>query len=298
MQRLVYLFILMLIAPIALAAQSSITEANGESCMGDDKSRRQTEQAALAEAKRLAVEFTSTHISSTTVVENFELKQDLVEAFNQAEVKVLDILEEKWADPQESDCYVVRIKAEVIPLRELMSKVDSTMSVSDPRLPLNVNLWVNKTEPVYRQGESVSIYLQGNKPFYARLIYTDASGTNIQILPNQHRRDNYFAGATILEVPEARDRFLLTVSPPFGKETLTLYASTAPLGAIDTQSAGADVYAVTEAPQQIAAKTRGISIQASDTTTSGEPGTGQPLQSTRVAEFAEATVEITTMPES
>ncbi|MCB1693158.1 MAG: DUF4384 domain-containing protein, partial [Pseudomonadales bacterium] len=289
MRKLAFLLMLVVLPHYALAGQSSITEADGESCMGDDKSRKQTEDAALADAKRLAIEYTSTHVSSTTVVENFQLKQDLVEAFNRANVKVLNILDEKWADPAVSDCYTIRIKAEVVPVDDLMKKVDNTQSMADPRLPLNVNVWVDSQDQTYEEGQDVTVYLQGNKPFYARLIYTDASGNNIQILPNQHRSDNYFAGATILEIPEAKDKFLLTVTPPFGKEKLTLYASTSPLGGISTTKAGGDVYAVNEAPEAIPAKTRGISIQAVSTEEKAK-------KQSKVAEFAESSVEITTKP--
>lgn len=281
----------------ARAGQSSITEAEGESCMGDDKSRRQTEQVALEAAKRLAIDYTSTHISSSTVVENFELKEDVVEAFNQAEVKVLEILDEQWADPSVSDCFTIRIKAEVIPNAERMQAMDTTQMMADPRLPLNVQLWVNSQDETYQEGDQLKVYLQGNKPFYARLLYIDAEGNNVQLLPNRHRRDNYFAGATMFEVPTGRDNFQLTVRPPFGKEKLVLYASTLPLGQIATEDAG-DVYLVTEQPQQVAAKTRGISIKpkGSGSGPSAAGSTGPGTESSGVAEFAEASVEITTRP--
>ncbi|MEX0942124.1 MAG: DUF4384 domain-containing protein, partial [Pseudomonadales bacterium] len=267
MRTAVFLLILTILSPIAHGAQSSITEADGESCMGDDKSRRQTERVALESAKRLAVEFSSTHISSTTIVENFELKNDIVEAFNKAEVKVLDVLNEKWDDPQVSDCYTIRIKAEVLPSQEVMQKVDNTQMMSDPRLPLAVNLWVNSSSATYTEGESMKIYLQGNKPFYARLIYVDSQGNNVQLLPNQHRRDNYFAGATMFEVPTGQDQFELKVSPPFGKEKLVLYASTMPLGQVSTEAAGPDLYLVTDQAQAIGVKTRGIAIKSKNTDT-------------------------------
>jgi hypothetical protein len=283
---------LMIFSPIALGVQSSITEADGESCMGDDKSKRQTERVALESAKRLAVEFSSTHISSTTIVENFELKNDIVEAFNKAEVKVLNVLDERWDDPKIGDCYTIRIKAEVLPSQEIMQKVDNTQLMSDPRLPLAVNLWVNSQTETYAEGESMKIYLQGNKPFYARLIYVDAQGNNVQLLPNQHRRDNYFAGATMFEVPTGQDQFELKVSPPYGKETLVLYASTMPLGSVATEAAGPDYYLVTEQTQTIGVKTRGIAIKSKNAGVSG----GGAGKSSEVAEFAEAQVAITTRP--
>jgi hypothetical protein len=71
------------------AAQSSIADAEGSACMGDDKSRKQTEQAALNDAKKKAVEFVSTLIRSETSVKNFELDKDLLSSYANAEVKVI-----------------------------------------------------------------------------------------------------------------------------------------------------------------------------------------------------------------
>ena len=56
----------------AWAGQSSITESEGSSCMGDDKSRKQTENAALTEARRNAVEYSTTYIQSQSRIENFD----------------------------------------------------------------------------------------------------------------------------------------------------------------------------------------------------------------------------------
>ena len=83
-------------ASFSLAQQSSITEADGYSCMGIDYSKKQTEQLALQDAKRQAVEFSKSYIESTTEMENFNLKRDLVTAFAQAEVQVVDIIESAW----------------------------------------------------------------------------------------------------------------------------------------------------------------------------------------------------------
>ncbi|HKI74591.1 MAG TPA: DUF4384 domain-containing protein [Pseudomonadales bacterium] len=286
MKILIYLsliYTLCAVGNVARADQSSITEADGQACMGDDKSRKQTEHVALEDAKRLAIEYTSTHLSSSTTVENYQLKEDIVHAFNAATVKVLKILDEKWANPTVSDCFTIKIKAEVIPSKEAMAKVDQKQVMADPRLPLDVKLWVNRTDATYSGGQDMRVYLQGNKPFYARLIYVQADGTNVQLLPNPHRTANYFAGATIFEVPTGEDNFQLTIGPPYGKEKLTLYASTLPLGKLSTKAAaGNAVYMVNDQPREIAEKTRGISIN-----------TG-PSKQKEVAEFAEASVDVTT----
>ena len=143
MKILVYLSLILsccAVGNFAWADQSSITEADGQACMGEDKSKRQTEQVALEDAKRLAIEYTSTHLSSKTTVENYQLKEDIVQAFNEATVKVLKIIDQKWANPGVSDCFTIKIKAEVIPSKEAMAKVDQKQVMADPRLPLDVRL--------------------------------------------------------------------------------------------------------------------------------------------------------------
>jgi hypothetical protein len=56
--------LLVFVPAAVLAGQSTITDANGYACMGADKSRKQTETEALANAKRAAVENASTYIKS------------------------------------------------------------------------------------------------------------------------------------------------------------------------------------------------------------------------------------------
>ncbi len=270
--------------PPALADPSSITEAEGYSCMGVDKSRKQTETAALQDAKRNAVEFSKTHIESESMIENFELKKDLVQAFSKANVKILTILEKVWQDPTDGDCYTIRIKAEVVPEAGEMRRVAAAnQTIDDPTAPLTIRVWTNKEK--YNDGELMRVYVKGNKPFYGRLIYLDADSTPLQLLPNPYRQDNYFQGGVIYEVPQGNDKFDLTVQPPYGTEKLTLYGSTSPLGAIDKTDVG-PVYHVQETPVKIAAKTRSIAI------TVAKPGDNKKKQ--QVSEFDEASISITT----
>jgi len=87
---LLILAILMLLSVKTLhAAQSTITESESYACMGDDKSRKQTEQAAMADAKRKAGESVLTYIKSETHVKDFELEKDLLSAYTNATIKVL-----------------------------------------------------------------------------------------------------------------------------------------------------------------------------------------------------------------
>jgi len=57
-------FVFIISSSYVFASQSTITEAEGYACMGEDRSRRQTELAALEAAKRNAIEFASTYMTS------------------------------------------------------------------------------------------------------------------------------------------------------------------------------------------------------------------------------------------
>lgn len=240
------------------ASQSTITETEGYACMGDDKSKKQTEQAAMADAKRKAVEQTITYIKSETQVKNFELEKDIVDAYSRANVKVLETKTSGWyKDAQIGDCYKVIIKAEVIPDEKAMKEIKKD-DVDNPSTPLTVNLWTDKKE--YKKDEKIKIYIKGNKPFYARVLYKDAKGEMLQLLPNPYRNDNYFNGGTVYEIPSGNDRFELEVEPPFGKEDIIVYASTSPLGDINLEQAGG-VYQVKTKTRSIGKMTRGVKLK-------------------------------------
>ena len=264
------------------AAQSTIAEAEGLACMGYDKSRKLTEEEALAHAKRKVAEYASTYIKSETKVKNFELEKDLIEAYAHAAVKLIQEIERTWyKDPSSGDCFRVRIKAEVFPDSRMMNRVEKGISV-DPSGPLFVQAWTDKKE--YKESEKIKIYIRGNKPFYARLVYKGASGEMVQILPNPYRSEKYFHGGVIYEIPSGSDRFDLEITPPFGEESIVLYASSEPLGEISTAAQGG-VFQVKTRPEDVGMKTRGIKIGAK------EEGSPTPK---KAAEFFEDTIRVTT----
>ena len=254
----------------AYAAQSTITEADGTACMGDDKSRKQTEDSALTDAKRKAVEHVSTYLTSESKVTNFVLEKDLLSAYAHAEVKLIQELSKEWyKDPNAGDCLKLKIKAEVVPDTKAIEKMTaaSPAAFDDPSAPLKVKAWTDKKE--YKEGEKIKVYIKGNKPFYARVLYKDANGEIVQILPNPYRTDNYFNGGAMYEVPTGNDKFELEVSPPFGEENVIVYASSSPLGEISTEAHGG-VYEVKTQARDIGVKTRGIRLmERTENKTSG-----------------------------
>lgn len=281
MRKIIFFLIVGLCMATQLyAAQSTIKVAEGSACMGDDKSRKQTEIAAMADARRNAIESVKTYITSATEVKDFALRKDLVSAYANATVEVIEDLEKAWyKDPAQGDCYKVKVKTEVIPDEKAMKKATDS-APDDPSLPLTVKVWTDKE--TYRAGEKIKMYLKGNKPFFARVIYRDAAKNNLQLLPNPYRQDNYFQGGVIYEIPSGTDKFELEVNPPFGEESIMIYASVSELGDLYLKQEGS-VYSVKTKPQDIGIKTRSIKIK------DVSPGKAQ-----QQAEFSEGAVIVKT----
>jgi len=238
---------------------SVILEAEGHACMGEDKSRKETRELAMAETKRKAAEMALTHIKSETEVKNAIVSSDIINAYAKAKVRVIEEMEKGWFRTEYAgECYKVKIKAEVTPDPDSLRKVFKGGTLfDDPNAPLTVKLWTDKKQ--YKIGEKITIYLKGNKPFFTRIIYKDAANHLIQLIPNPYRSENYFNGGVIYEIPSGRDRFELEVSPPLGLESITLYASTTQLGELDLiPSQG--IYMVKTGSMEVGMKTRGVKI--------------------------------------
>ena len=249
---------------------SIIVEVEGHACMGEDKSRKQTMQEARRDAKRKAAEAAVTYIQSESRVKNFVLEKDIMDAYSRAKVRVLEEEEGKWDnEPKVGECFNVLIKAEVIPDENAMAAITKHKSgVDDPLAPLNVRVWTDKKQ--YRYGEKIKIFLKGNKPFYARVVYKDAVGNLTQLLPNPYRKENYFQGGVIYEIPSAKDRFEMEVSPPFGMENIFVYASTSPLGGIDLSKSGPVYYVIETDSKDVGMKSRGVILKEKSSSDTGK----------------------------
>ncbi|MGD9899496.1 MAG: DUF4384 domain-containing protein [Calditrichaceae bacterium] len=262
------------------AAQSVIVQAVGTASMGDTKSKKETMDEAKANALRNAGENAGIYISSETKIKNYIMESDLVEAFSKADVKILSETGEWFRDESLGDSYRLTIMAEVTP-KEMKEKPGRNDMSDDPNALLKVRLWTEKNQMEFKAGEKIALFIKGNKPFFARVVYFQVDGTQVQLLPNPFRKDNYFNGGTVYNLPSGTDGYELTVEPPFGAEKIVLYASTGELGDLKVEDAGA-VYTVGEKPEDTGIKTRGIKI------------TKKEGKSTQAAEFDEQVLEIRT----
>lgn len=283
MKRVCVVIACLFISVTAYASQSKIVIATGKACMGDDKSRKQAEQEALTDAKRQAAEHVNTNLKAETRVKNFKFEQDLVEAYAHASISILEELNHVWyRDVASGDCFKITVKAEVRPEEEKIESITKNKpATDDPSAPLSVNVWTDKQS--YSNGEIIKIFLRGNKHFFARVIYRNAAGEVLQLLPNPYRKSNFFSSGQVYELPSADDRFDIEVIPPFGTEVITVFGSTAQLGEIELKKTSA-IYKVETKAEDVAIKTRGVAIVEKIGTSDNDD----------TADFSETKVIITT----
>lgn len=280
--------LLMLLAQGAFAqgakqysVNSVIVQVEGGACLGQEHSRAQTEKLAMAEAKRLAAERVQTQVSSKTEVLDGKLVEDLVKAYAKATVRILEEVEKGWKQSDGSggfvdSCYHVKIKAEVVPARVAMPAPVVQAALADPKAPLTVELWTGKD--TYRVGDAMKFYFRANKPFYARAVYKDVDGGLIEVTP--YGKPRYYQGGVTYEIPGQNDRFSLVITPPLGREALTLYGSTQPLGSYTGKKTG-DFYVVNP-DKDLGMTTRGLAV------VHGSTSVGRPAD----VEFAETSVVV------
>jgi len=274
---------LLIIVSLAVGQDRSvIVTAEGISAMGNDKSRDKTKADALIAAKRDASEKAGTYIKSQTTVKNYVTEEDLLQSFSGAEIKILKTVKDEWfKDEQLGESYKIVIEAEVVPAKMTDSELSSAKFLDDPTAPLTISVWCDKKEKSYKKGQVMKLFLKGNKPFYGKIVYKQADGTLLQLLPNPYRTDNYFHGGTMYELPSGKDQYSLEISEPFGTENIIVYASTNEIGDGNIEKADA-VFAVKDNLQQTGIKTRGIKIKAGKDNSSSS------------AEFYETKLEIIT----
>lgn len=257
--------------------RSCIQTADGYAYLSEDMTLSETRAAAFANAKRQAIEGARTYIQSKTRVKNFQVEYDLV--MSNAEGTVT-ILEQKDHGVEKNVRYHVWIKAEVVyDLRPKEPKV-SQATLMEKDAPLTVKVWTDKKS--YRHGESMEIFVMGNRDLFARIVNIRPDGKIIQLLPNDYRPMNFFQGGRVYRIPDMADKFDLKVSPPFGDENIVVYASEFPLGDVSMDSIGQGLRQYQGQRGGLAFKTRGIKIVRSS------KGTGAG------AEFYEATWTFTT----
>ena len=148
--------------------------------------------------------------------------------------------------------------------------------------PLEVKVWTGKKS--YRMSEFVKVFLKGNSAFYARVIYRDVQGNLVQIYPNTYRKAERFDANRTYVIPSDDDDFDLEVGPPFGNESIMVFASTKPLPEMAGDDIGRGLTLLQDNVEGVQRKMRGITAIPKE-----EGGASE-------REFYEAASNLTTQP--
>ncbi len=143
---------------------------------------------------------------------------------------------------------------------------------------LDVRIWTDRKE--YKEGETVTLYLQGNRDFYGKVIRIDMKGAVVQLLPNNYRQLSSFEKGKLYRIPDEGDRYQLQVKPPLGTTRFTVHATRLPMSQVNLQSTTGGIF-----KYRASAKAFGRSVRRI-IPTGEEQG----------VEFCEATWEIKTVP--
>ncbi|WP_304224959.1 DUF4384 domain-containing protein [Gracilinema caldarium] len=121
---------------------------------------------------------------------------------------------------------------ETVDRAQLLSNFIST-DVNDPssqRTILTVSVATDRgAGGVYRDGDSLKIYVYVNQDAYVRLYHIDVSGAATLIWPNSYGgKDGRILANTLLTIPGPHDPFAFKLGAPYGTEFIKVLASTEP----------------------------------------------------------------------
>ena len=256
--------------------RSSIQEVDGYACLGEDTTLKAARAQAFAEASRQALEMARVRLESNTLVKDGTLQYDFIQSGAK-----MTVLEQK-DHGVENNRYHVWIRAEVKYDIKPVKKQNQKPQTLFAKGPLTVKVWTPRKQ--YHKGEMVVVHILGNRDFYARIVNVDAERKVTQLLPNDYRNSNCFAGGVLYRVPGQGDRFAIKVVDNYGEEQIVVYASEAPLGEVHTTSAGAGLRGFAGTREQMGREVRAIKVVP----VSARPNSG--------AEFYEAAWNFITMP--
>jgi hypothetical protein len=197
---------------------------------------------------------------------------------------MVKVLEQKDFGIENNSRYHVWIKAEVTYVLKPPREPSQKKALMNPAAPLTVKVWTDKKS--YNNSEYITIYMEGNRDFYARIVNISSDGKVIQLLPNAYRKTHQFLGGQRYQIPGPGDRFSLQVTPPYGQERIVVYACETPMGDIPMKSLGGGLREYQGSNEDLAFRVRSIQPVA-------RPGASMTSGST---EFYEASWVLETGP--
>ncbi len=80
----------------------------------------------------------------------------------------------------------------------------------------------------FQEGDEISFFLNLDQDAYLLVIYEDASGGLLQLVPSAHLGGAFYQAGLFMPLPDQERPFRLRIQPPFGDEILWVFASDTP----------------------------------------------------------------------
>lgn len=236
---------------------SCIQFVEGKAKIKNPQSIKTVRQEAIADAKKNALEASRRYL--TYLLRKTDEQSITDKELIWTDPDQVEVLETEDLGAETDNIYRVRIKAGVTYEMEAEARRRLRLNMT---APLTVSIWTSKRN--YRNREKFEIYIQGNQDFYAQFFNISSTGEIIQLLPNLYRKMSHFRAGEIYSIPGIEDKFDLEVSPPFGIEKLTIYASNHPLGPIQLQPLEQGLQLYDGPAEELGFKARGVRVRKRD----------------------------------
>ena len=221
---------------VAPAQASELEPVTGLGCYayGDDETPSEAKDKAMARARERAVSSYKVLVTSSSTVEDFQLKKDVVHSISAGMLRNIQV-ENIQKNGQE---VCLRIKGMLAPTlvkeevkRRKQQKVlkDELMSTDlNPGSNAGLQVWLNKADGRYVEDEPLEVYVKSDRDAYLKLDYFQADGTVVHLVPNMFRKQAKIKkGETyVFGSDDSPERFI--ISGPFGDEVIKALVSPVP----------------------------------------------------------------------
>ncbi len=122
---------------------------------------------------------------------------------------------------------------------------------------LKVEVWVDRPDGIYYEGDDIKIFVRSNKDCYINLVYYDAEGNAILVFPHRGNWNNRIEANKVYKVPGE-----YVIKPPFGREILKVFASETPFPIPKGKEVGGLI--VLDSMQDYLVRTRSVGLKTSN----------------------------------
>lgn len=85
-------------------------------------------------------------------------------------------------------------------------------------------------QQTFIDGDIISFFLNLDKDAYIMVVYVNAQGNSYQVIPNKFQSQHHYSAGLFIAIPPADADYRFKVGPPYGEESLWVFASDRPIG--------------------------------------------------------------------